>query len=794
MRWDWWTTNPSSKSELLIFSLLLCQVLVKGCAKKPKKPKPNPTQSDDYPDYGNNWCGDCITKDGPQVRKQCQFPYRINGEVFDKCLKKRRQDWWCPTKLDSSNNVLSDNWGFCNDCCPKEYVNEILYLKEHDNDTDAQNLFCEVQNLNDKRKILLDIKITPIVAKELFESEHCSVNSALIDSNDENNAVENKLMENCDEFCLAEKENALEILENAKNKTVNYFEEKEEEAKYYFKETSKTLEAFSKLVVDVKEDGLRPEKVKKQLLEKIKEASHIGHLTPAQKKTLDKAVSDATSFNNHEQYNEIIDSTKKLLSIKKEEYLKDRNVNKGLKKKAANYFKSVKAGLRGMTGTEKISKASTALSGIIGAGVKIFSGDGKTIVSGVMDGINTLAKFLPPPASIITESLSGVLEMFGIGGGPSTVDVIKEEFQKMKDFTARQFDKQTKFIAGEFADQKKYIKEEFEVQKDFIDQRIGEVTEQIANLTDFIQDEFTSQTNLTLELFTKEKAMLLEQKELISVGFQNLEDSFTENIEELKEFILNEKMIAISSKAKSVLVEIFEKFTFLKSVDNTDVQDHEADAINQQIAVMATSSEVAEVRHSFEELCVNANNQLINQCTRNILKKKFCTMIAYSYFSIEKYRDMTLIGLVSLLQKTKYSSLNPRYLKVQNQRKQDIKKWISKVFVKEVACPVFKTETQYWEKQEHMNDVLDYFEYVDPSLKKNMTDLNLDECIQLQNSAREKCCDCNVDGSNSLLCAPNGKCDCKNEMTGLKCDQCKSGYYSFPQCLECGCNQKGSFR
>ena len=242
--------------------------------------------------------------------------------------------------------------------------------------------------------------------------------------------------------------------------------------------------------------------------------------------------------------------------------------------------------------------------------------------------------------------------------------------------------------------------------------------------------------------------------------------------------------------------EIFEKFTFLKSGENTHVQDHEADAINQQIAVMATSSEVAGVRHSFEELCVNANNQLINQCTRNILKKKFCTMIAYSYFSIEKYRDMTLIGLVSLLQKTKYSSLNPRYLEVQNLRKQNIMKWISKVFVKEVACPVFKTETQYWEKQEHMNDVLDYFEYVDPTLKKNMTDLNLDECIQLQNSAREECCDCNIDGSNSLLCAPNGKCDCKNEMTitGLKCDQCNSGYYMFPQCLECGCNQKGSLR
>ena len=143
------------------------------------------------------------------------------------------------------------------------------------------------------------------------------------------------------------------------------------------------------------------------------------------------------------------------------------------------------------------------------------NGDAKLIVSGVLDVANALATFLPPPASAVTGALSGILGIFGVGGGPSTEDVIREEFQKMKDFTSRQFEKQTKVIAGEFADQKKFIKQEFEVQNDFIDQRIADVeseimvlaeqiadaTEQIANATDFIQDELTSQKNLTLELF-----------------------------------------------------------------------------------------------------------------------------------------------------------------------------------------------------------------------------------------------------------------------------------------------------
>ena len=630
--------------------MLLCQFLVNG--------------SDDfYDDVGNDWCGDCITTgNGPQVRKHCQFPFTINGEVFDKCLKRRRQDWWCPTQLDSSNNVQTNQWGFCNDCCPKGYINEIFYLREHNKGVDAQKLFCEIQDLDEKRNILRDTEISHIVAKELYDSEHCDGNHALIAGDDENDIITKKLMKNCDDSCLSKRKEAFKVLKIAKNKSVNYFEEQEKEAESYYKEATQGLLILSKLTVQLKEDVATPEYVKEKLKKKIKKAS--GFLTSAQQEQMYKAVEGATSFDPlwTTSYKEIYANTKTELRKKKQEYLKKSKLNKGLKRKLENYFKSVDSGLTGMSKTDMISKASTAVSGIVGAVDKFQSGDDKQIISGAMDVTNSIAQFLPPPASTVTGSISGILQIFGIGGGPSTEEVIKEEFQKMKDFTARKFEQQTKFIAGEFAEQKEYIKEEFEAQKDFVDLRIFDVESKIADLTDLIQDEFTSQTNLTLELFTKEKAMLLEQKEIINVGFQNLEDSFRESIEELKEFITIEKMKEIASKAKSVSEEIYEKLTFLLSGVNTDVQDHEADTINQQLGVMETSNKVSEIRYSFEELCVNTNNQLINQCTRNnILEKKFCTMIAYSYFSMEKYRDMTLIGLVNLLEKTSYKSLNQRY-------------------------------------------------------------------------------------------------------------------------------------
>ena len=58
--------------------------------------------------------------------------------------------------------------------------------------------------MDDKKEIMLDLEITAIIAKELFESEHCSDNAALIDGNDESDAIANKLKENCDQSCLAE--------------------------------------------------------------------------------------------------------------------------------------------------------------------------------------------------------------------------------------------------------------------------------------------------------------------------------------------------------------------------------------------------------------------------------------------------------------------------------------------------------------------------------------------------------------------------------------------------------------
>ena len=43
-------------------------------------------------------------------------------------------------------------------------------------------------------------------------------------------------------------------------------------------------------------------------------------------------------------------------------------------------------------------------------------------------------------------------------------------------------------------------------------------------------------------------------------------------------------------------------------------------------------------------------------------------------------------------------------------------------------------------------------------------------------------CECNLNGSLTKQCNENGKCECKTNITGKKCDRCANDNISFPNC------------
>lgn len=36
------------------------------------------------------------------------------------------------------------------------------------------------------------------------------------------------------------------------------------------------------------------------------------------------------------------------------------------------------------------------------------------------------------------------------------------------------------------------------------------------------------------------------------------------------------------------------------------------------------------------------------------------------------------------------------------------------------------------------------------------------------------------------------QCDCKRGRSGPKCDRCAPGYYKYPECIECECDESGT--
>ena len=94
--------------------------------------------------------------------------------------------------------------------------------------------------------------------------------------------------------------------------------------------------------------------------------------------------------------------------------------------------------------------------------------------------------------------------------------------------------------------------------------------------------------------------------------------------------------------------------------------------------------------------------------------------------------------------------------------------------------------------------VLGYLYRLNPKVKQGIVDLNNDDCLAIEKSNDEECCACTPDNilikKNGLSsnCDIKGKCNCKENYKDEKCNQCQEGFFGYPKCSECGCNEFGS--
>jgi len=268
-----------------------------------------------------------------------------------------------------------------------------------------------------------------------------------------------KLSSNCDENCKKEKKKSLDHADELISKVAEQTEEQEEKYEN-LKKVSEFINAISTMFGEYYK--LSDEQREKQSARFQQEADELkGQLTMDQK----EAMINIFAEHEHQIKTADIAEISAIINSKnvivKQKLLATEHISKkmkDLKRKVTSELITIKNGIKSMSKTEVVSKTSEALVKVLGSVKKFESGKPIDVMSGVADIANAVANFLPPPASIVTGAMSTIFGIYATGS-PSTEDVVKEEFKKMKNFTEEQFQKQNRFITEKFEKQFENVKE-----------------------------------------------------------------------------------------------------------------------------------------------------------------------------------------------------------------------------------------------------------------------------------------------------------------------------------------------
>ena len=378
-----------------------------------------------------------------------------------------------------------------------------------------------------------------------------------------------------------------------------------------------------------------------------------------------------------------------------------------------------------MSKTEAFGKTTNALGSIVGAVGKFQATkpDGSVdviqVLSGVADITNTIASFLPPPASIITGTFSSILNIFG-AGGPSTEDVVKEEFAKQKQFINEKFEEQKKFIEGEFEELKKFIEDEME------DQRV-----------------------------------------LLS---------------DVKKFLENTEYQEALFLAKSVQDLIKEKHAVLSGwKDITMINDWNTQNLIIAMNALDNTKDISIIRQKLESLCFDSGIMKVNQ---TFTKNHACTNLLSIFLDINQNRDLILMGLVNVVNRSPSQKRTSQdFIRLAKTRNEEMKKWIKDKILNPdrdyLACNLFVTNKDFWDNPTFEQKVRNYLKYLDNSIESNLNESLLSEISQLESGRceallqtnTEEFCQCNSSNSRSLICDHLSQCNCRPGWGGNKCTE-----------------------
>ena len=344
------------------------------------------------------------------------------------------------------------------------------------------------------------------------------------------------------------------------------------------------------------------------------------------------------------------------------------------REKMSLYADKVKRGVKGMANTDRLSKTAEGTGLVLNAASKFQSVSGDmssidtalTITSGVLDIASAVSSFLPPPISTVTPIVSEIFNMFMPGPPPQPT-------------TTEVINKLTNEIQTGFLEQETFITNQFQKQKAFIGEEFDKFTQEIK---DFNEDLFS------------------------------------------KEFLRETKTDALA-----LLDQVKEQYDYILPQANVILTEAEALDLDQHVSVMASTFHAARAKHAFTDRCPDAFLEYDNT-DEAVNTRKLCALLLETYFSIEKFRDITLSQLVVILEKSPLRNLVSGYLMIMEDRKIVMKTFVNEYLVRgedpentALFCPLFQPcEISYseycpWSSDSQREGIQDYLTFISPETK-----------------------------------------------------------------------------
>ena len=233
------------------------------------------------------------------------------------------------------------------------------------------------------------------------------------------------------------------------------------------------------------------------------------------------------------------------------------------------------------------------------------------------------------------------------------------------------------------------------------------------------------------------KGLFTEQQTFITNEFEKQNDFITEEFEkftqELKDFNENlfskEFLRETKTDALALLDQIKEQYDYILPQANVILTEAEALDLDQHVSSMASTFHSARAKHAFTDRCPDAFLEYDNT-DEAVNTRKLCALLLETYFSIEKFRDITLSQLVVILEKSPLRNLVSGYLMIMEDRKIVMKTFVNEYLVRgedpentALFCPLFQPcEISYseycpWSSDSQREGIQDYLTFISPETK-----------------------------------------------------------------------------